>query len=467
MPNRPKPIDPLDVRLRNLDHRRIACVGSLYMDTEIYGLKFDKKGNHCLDFSTEVPVTIKERPGGSIYYVARYLQHLGLRPLLISMVSKHDKKFEVFATKDGLSKAIEGVERFADEDTAKTIHFIRNLDSFNDSAMYTDRHVLRNFGWGKAFKHLEAHNCMNCAVYIAGIFKTGLHRDLGDKLKNLKREGAINFLDHGRIHEDQVKPDYRRISIKNALPLVDVYLTSREELKQYVQLVLKDQDLAEMLADDLFPLEKGLSRQLSKFNMSFPPILIVKDDKSKPARRFVAMRDITNDTYNVIAISMNQPQPPAQRIVGVGNVFNAVFIDEFLKLRKVDGVSAVAACAEKAQYCLEQVMANAERTLHDAVASWTAQEKVDDHKQDQPNEPNTKLDTPPIEQNLNILDDKLSMNELRELCLSLRVDVYNLEGGTKRAKIGDLLRGLIANDRMDKLLGWCERNRPDIKLVDI
>jgi hypothetical protein len=437
------------------------------MDIEVYGVTLDENGKHYLNLSEEVPIIIKERPGGSIYYVADYLNQLKRSPFIVSMIGKDDKVFMEEANKAGLGDVIKGVFLNEDGSTAKTIHHVFNNPPYVGSAMYTDRLVLRKFDWMVAQKQLAKYGCEGNPVYIAGIFKTALHRNLESNLRELKQKGAMIFLDHGRLHLSQIT-DLQKDAIRDALCLADVYITTREELRQFIEIIIKNNNLASELDEKKDFGENSLQVLIEELGLTLPPIIVFRDYKRALPKCLIAIRNGVDDPYQVHSVEVNRVSlVSAKRVVGITNSFNAVFIDAFLKLSNVNEISAIKNCADKAQYCLEWLMKHPENTLEGAIHFWDTKKKTSLVKPNNSSVSPKKPVATPLEIFHNTLDKKLNLDEVKEFCFTIYWDFENLQGDTKRAKLMNLILILQVHDRIDELYAWLRRNRSEIKFDEI
>ena len=357
------PLSSLQERLAGLSKRTfipIACIGGVYLDIVIHNIKLQKNKKHYLDFSREIPIRLETHPGGSIYYVTRYLSELGRKPLLVSHVGDGSKNgfadtFFKKMIKDGLEEIAQNVTRQRDAATAVTIHFV-HPDPKQASAMYTDRDVLKNFGWQQAKEILQDRGKTNKqtydngVIYIAGFFKTDLYRYLDENLTELQRNGAIIFLDHGRLEPDEGTEGRDQIrSLAESLRLVDVYFTTKEELSQFIREIARD--MPERFAKPIRvndPLPKLVDQVTQDAQISFPPIILIKDRTGEPSVHRLGVRNI-NGNYDWKDIIVPRSHPISEYSVGSSNAFNAGFIDAFLELGNEINIQTITKSAEKAQ----------------------------------------------------------------------------------------------------------------------
>ncbi|MFN8496577.1 MAG: tetratricopeptide repeat protein [Anaerolineae bacterium] len=76
---------------------------------------------------------------------------------------------------------------------------------------------------------------------------------------------------------------------------------------------------------------------------------------------------------------------------------------------------------------------------------------------------------PTIDRNslLDLLDQKLSAEDLNDLAFALRLDVADLEGATKRGRLRSLIEYFERRDQMGQLLDAIRKQRPDILAADV
>jgi nucleoside phosphorylase/sugar/nucleoside kinase (ribokinase family) len=370
------PDDPLfsiKERLIELSKREqipIACIGGVYLDFLIKGIELNENDRHYLDFTREIPIRLETQPGGSIYYVARYLSELGRNPLIVSSIGDGrrngfaDKFFEG-AKQDKLGSITETITK-RDAATAVTIHFVHPDAKQGNSAMYTDRDVLKSFGWLEALDILRNRGGENKqiydngAIYIAGFFKTNLYRQLHKNLKELRQNGAIIFLDHGRLESnpDREAKDQIR-SLANSLQLIDVYLSTEDELYQFIREVARD--MPERIPRSLRltdPLTSLIDQIAQEANIEFPSIMLIKDRSGKPRTHRLGIRK-SSGKYNWKLIKPRSPTlpPNSEYSVGSSNAFNASFIDAFLRTNGEINIDVIAGCAQEARNRLVNVEA--------------------------------------------------------------------------------------------------------------
>ncbi len=61
----------------------------------------------------------------------------------------------------------------------------------------------------------------------------------------------------------------------------------------------------------------------------------------------------------------------------------------------------------------------------------------------------------------NLLTTRFGLDELRNLCLDLRIDYDNLPGTAKSNKVRELIRHCERRERLDELIQACARQQPD------
>jgi sugar/nucleoside kinase (ribokinase family) len=365
------PLSSLKERFAELAKREqipIACIGGIYLDIEIHGIEVDKEnGRHCLDFTREVPVTVHARPGGSVYYVARYLSALGWNPLIVSSVGDGSinglaDTFFQLAARDGLQIDKRMVTRKLGAATAITVHFVHPDPERASSAMYTDRDVLKSFGWRQVSETLRGRGkdeqvYDNGAIYIAGFFKTSLYRDLHKNLSELQQNGAVIFLDHGRLEPEQGRDQVRNLT--EALRLVDVYFSTKEELSQFIAEIARTMpQRVKRPIHSKDPLPDLIKQIDQEARICFPPIILVKDRTGIPRAHMVGVRDTDGEyQWKDIQVERRASYPISQCIVGASNAFNAAFIDAFLRFSGEINIEAIVRCAEEAQLRLISVEA--------------------------------------------------------------------------------------------------------------
>ena len=223
--------------------------------------------------------------------------------------------------------------------------------------MYTARDVLKDFGWRQALEILkecekEDNQIYDSgAIYIAGFFKTALYRHLHRNLTALHQNGAVLFLDHGRLEPDQsMEGDAQIRSLADALPLVDVYFSTKEEFSQFLGEIARS--LPEHVARSINP-QDSFRRQVDQLVQEgrvFPPIMLIKDRTGIPRVHQVAIRSKDGRyEWNDINAPARAPFPIREYIVGSSNAFNAGFIDAFLGLGSEINFETISLCAEVAK----------------------------------------------------------------------------------------------------------------------
>jgi hypothetical protein len=257
---------------------------------------------------------------------------------------------------EGLEAVAQNITRQRGAATAITIHFV-HPDTKQASAMYTDRDVLKSFGWQQATEIMQNRGkenkqpYENGVIYIAGFFKTSLYRRLDENLSELQRNGAMIFLDHGRLEPDEGTEGRDQIrSLTESLRLVDVYFSTKEELFQFIRAIAED--MPERVADAIRaddPVSKLVNQVTQDAHVLFPPIMLIKDRTVKPNTHVVGVRS-TNGTYDWENIPVSRESHPISKYsVGSSNAFNAGFIDAFLGLGHDINFDTIVKCAEKAQ----------------------------------------------------------------------------------------------------------------------
>jgi sugar/nucleoside kinase (ribokinase family) len=336
----------------------IVCIGSVYLDIIIHDVELDENQKHYLDFSREVPVHLAIHPGGSIYHVARYLTELGRRPLVVSHIGDGsmngfaDKFFEL-ANGDKMNTAVRTVTRQRGTPTAVTIHFVSS--EVGGTAMYTDRGLLKQFGWREALKilhdlgreHQQIYD--NGIIYIAGFLKTSLDDHFHENLKRLRQNGAVILFDPGRLEPDQsIDGRARILNLAEALQLVDVYFSTIEEFAQLIAAIAKLGRIMQPIYHN-DSLRELIDHIVQDRRIELPPIMLFKDRTGRPRIHKIAIRNRSGG-YEWRDIRVPGHTLPMKRryIVGSSNAFNAAFIDCFLNVGSNIDIDTLAKCAESA-----------------------------------------------------------------------------------------------------------------------
>ena len=323
--------------------------------------------------------------------------------------------------------------------------------------MYTDRDVLRSLTWKEVTKQVKRNQSNMSLVYLAGIFKTNLHRSLAKSINKIKNQGGIICLDHGRLHQGQ-HTNTRSRALHEALPLVDFYFTTRKELSQYLSLVAKKDGLAEQLQNTNIPLDKIVPIIVKEAEEIFPPVTIIHDNNSKKSKRIVVLR-LPDGGFEYTVITAQAVTKQRQSYVGFGNIFQAVFINNLINSSTNEYRKLIPESATLAQKCLEWTCSQLGRTISEAVNQFS-----------QPNVSNfsaaNKINT--FEHLETIMRERTIMDDLRSICLALNIDFEDLPGEAKGRKIASLLIHLHKKKAISLLLNWFKRNRDDIyKDLDI
>jgi hypothetical protein len=329
-----------------------------------------------------VPIELDISPGGSVYHVAHYLTELGHAPLIASYIGDGSingfaNTFFELAGREKFEVTARNVKRNPGAATAVTIHFVH--PEYAGSAMYTARDVLKDFGWRQALEILKICGKDNNqiydsgAIYIAGFFKTALYRHLYKNLNELHKNGAVIFLDHGRLEPDtSMEGNARTHSLADALQLVDVYFSTKEEFSQFLGEIarsLPERIARSINADD--PVQKQV-HQLVQEGRAFPPIMVIKDRTGKPRVHQVAVRSKDGHyEWKNINAPARATFPVREYIVGSSNAFNAGFIDAFLRLKGDINLETIGRCAEKAKDRMVNVESG--RPIDALPNSWKGQ----------------------------------------------------------------------------------------------
>lgn len=350
---------PLAEKLSALGHRRrdapAVCLGAVYMDLELRPVDIDELSARRQEEWTNVKSSL--RIGGSAWYVYHYLDKLKCKTRLATKIGDESEEFFAEHHIEDLRKALtrsvlkpsqtgKGVNK---NHTAMTVHLIQCRGNRPiATTMLTDTGVLESLRWDddEIWKRVGTldHGGL---LYLSGYFKTALHWDLQQKLKDLGRRKVIVCLDHGRFKPKIVGP--KRIdSLRESLKYVDVYFcTTREMIALFGrELHGRPEDAPEEVLDYLDK-QPGLE---------LPEVILVRDNKrQKEERLMVTAKSDQKRVYASIPVHRVQAEP--NRFVGVGNAFHARFIDCMLNHTRWENLtSAVIEWALRAQRMVEWIM---------------------------------------------------------------------------------------------------------------
>ncbi|MCP4362453.1 MAG: hypothetical protein GY796_30980 [Chloroflexi bacterium] len=415
----------------------IACIGGAYLDLKIHNLQ-----DHKIDFTKEKQVKISVSPGGSAYYVSKYLNKLEERPLLISAVGRGNRGlanvfFEMANNPLRENQKI-GVKEASvtNLNTALTVVFVQE----GKQAMYTDPGSLNELDWSHVKKIIDLHLEINGNIFISSYFKTKLYSGLAQNLKLLKEDRNFRvFLDHGRVQEDNRELSLAKANaLLDALEYVDIYLGTKEELCQFMDICLKGG------SDRQKQLPKLIESFLQAKHRMFPACMILHDG----SKHHVGLRRSDGD-YEWKNIDIHPVREDERHVVGGSSVFDAVFIKEFLQVKgALNDIEILIQFMQKAQYCMGESI------------SGTSLPKA--YHRYNPNL-NRSRSIPPV-QDLSdrakfhlkeVLRKKFSKDEIRSLCFDLTIEFDEIGGneGTKTTLAIELIE-------------YCERHGDLLELYE-